>query len=169
MIYYKNSSELYHHGIVGMKWGVRRYQNKDGTLTEAGKKRYSDVSNDPKTQKKMTRRADRVLSRHARQYNRLASNAKNDENKKYYIENAKFSEIKLAELHSGQIKAGRDFITRTDVNFTYGITPTPAALAIITEGIAEKARANQTNSIADAVNFVDNILPWHTTVEFKKR
>ena len=31
-------NELYHHGIKGMKWGVRRYQNKDGTLTNAGKK-----------------------------------------------------------------------------------------------------------------------------------
>lgn len=31
--------ELYHHGIKGMKWGVRRYQNKDGSLTPAGKKR----------------------------------------------------------------------------------------------------------------------------------
>ena len=29
-----------HHGILGQKWGVRRYQNKDGTLTEAGKKHY---------------------------------------------------------------------------------------------------------------------------------
>lgn len=32
--------ELYHWGVKGMKWGVRRYQNKDGTLTAAGKKRY---------------------------------------------------------------------------------------------------------------------------------
>lgn len=31
--------ELYHHGIKGMKWGVRRFQNKDGSLTPAGKKR----------------------------------------------------------------------------------------------------------------------------------
>lgn len=34
-----NNGELYHYGIKGMKWGVRRFQNKDGTLTEAGKRR----------------------------------------------------------------------------------------------------------------------------------
>ena len=32
--------ELYHWGVKGMKWGVRRYQNKDGSLTNAGKTRY---------------------------------------------------------------------------------------------------------------------------------
>lgn len=34
--------ELYHWGIKGMKWGVRRYQNPDGSLTAAGKKRYTN-------------------------------------------------------------------------------------------------------------------------------
>lgn len=37
--------ELQHHGIIGMKWGVRRYQNPDGTLTEAGRKRLEKKDN----------------------------------------------------------------------------------------------------------------------------
>jgi hypothetical protein len=35
--------ELYHHGIKGQKWGVRRYQNKDGTLTEEGQKHWNNL------------------------------------------------------------------------------------------------------------------------------
>lgn len=38
-------NELYHYGIKGQKWGVRRYQNKDGSLTEAGKKRIREAGN----------------------------------------------------------------------------------------------------------------------------
>lgn len=37
--------EIMHHGILGQKWGVRRYQNKDGSLTAAGKKRVGQRGN----------------------------------------------------------------------------------------------------------------------------
>lgn len=45
--------ELYHHGIKGQRWGVRRYQNEDGTLTDEGKERYdnADSKDDSKTSK----------------------------------------------------------------------------------------------------------------------
>lgn len=36
-----NDEIIYHHGIKGMKWGVRRYQNYDGSLTDAGRKRIA--------------------------------------------------------------------------------------------------------------------------------
>lgn len=53
------TKELYHHGIKGMRWGVRRFQNKDGSLTPAGKKRYSpeDLGRTP-VQKGVSVKAD---------------------------------------------------------------------------------------------------------------
>ena len=52
-MYYND--QIWHWGVKGMKWGVRRYQNADGSLTDAGKRRYStDVAANAKKKKDNT-------------------------------------------------------------------------------------------------------------------
>ena len=43
-----NTNELSHHGIPGMRWGIRRFQNRDGSLTPAGRRRAAQMENDYK-------------------------------------------------------------------------------------------------------------------------
>lgn len=52
--YFSSDGELCHWGIKGQKWGIRRYQNKDGSLTPAGRKRYNPENDSSDTPKKKT-------------------------------------------------------------------------------------------------------------------
>jgi len=83
MDYIIQDGELYHHGVLGQKWGVRRFQNKDGSLTQAGKKRVS------RKQKKALEKA------------RKAKQAKAEAAKKAKQEQAEFEANKKKALESG--------------------------------------------------------------------
>ncbi len=49
---------LEHHGILGMRWGVRRYQNKDGSLTSRGKHHYSMSDRGQELQLRIAEKSD---------------------------------------------------------------------------------------------------------------
>lgn len=96
-------NELYHHGIKGMRWGVRRYQNPDGTYTEAGLRRLhqKDVRwakrNYNRVYKKVYRKSKREFNRYLRKDldKRLSREAKGGRASRRYMNayNQKLAEI----------------------------------------------------------------------------
>lgn len=90
---YNYSDELYHHGIKGQRWGIRRYQNKDGTLTPAGKKRvaHEDYTK-AHTKKSVQEMSDSELKSRLNRlqmednYNRLSNTSKSKSKGKKYVD-----------------------------------------------------------------------------------
>lgn len=90
---WNDGTELYHYGIQGQKWGVRRYQNEDGTYTEEGRRRYYTSSGELNSRglrkvRKLNRYRNKMIrknSKEIRRYDkRMADTERHIENVKKY-------------------------------------------------------------------------------------
>lgn len=113
-----NNNSLTHWGIKGMKWGVRRYQNKDGGLTPAGRKRYSQKGEDPKNDKtkktneiKKTKSATSTNTATAPERGTVKKNVKKMTETELKDRIARLElEKKVRDLEKGTTTRGRNFV-----------------------------------------------------------
>lgn len=105
--YTPSSDELYHYGIIGMKWGIRRYQNPDGSLTPAGRRRLEkqDTKWAKKKSSKITAQAKKLSQRELDVYGNYLlklPNARNA-NGKLSAKTVNAYNRKMAELMSQKV------------------------------------------------------------------
>ena len=116
---------LTHHGIKGQRWGIRRYQNKDGSLTPVGRKRYGDKDSEESIQEMRSRLLKSTDASELYKHRTLLTTSEIKER----IDRIN-SEIQLSQIASKTKKSGMDYIDSAlkigrKINEVYEFTNTP--------------------------------------------
>lgn len=163
-------NELYHWGIKGMKWGVRRFQNEDGSLTPAGRKRY-DTDEEYKKEIDNQRREKALKSTNAEEVykNRdvLTTAEINDRINRINAEQ------NLANLSNRNKKSGYDFVDKAlklgrKVNEVYEFTNTPIMKALKKQLTGEAEKKGLSPNIDELIKNLDKMTDNEVTAAWKR-
>ena len=160
--YIDYSPELYHHGILGQKWGVRRFQYADGTLTPAGRKRYRVDSEGNLVEKTRSERKTEAKQAHA---------AKVEEQKQRRLEREKETLEKKKERIAASrdpqmIYDNKDLFTFQELNDLYNVMQKEKQIKeMIPKGetYMDKVRSFSKNA-GDMANAIDNGAKFYDSI-----
>lgn len=111
----EQNNQLYHHGIPGMKWGIRRYQNKDGSLTPAGRKRAAKLEDKYRkiTGKKLDNQSNIKRTNKSKTAREMSDEELRSKASRIELENRYDAAIdRRNQLHPKRVSKGKAFVDK---------------------------------------------------------